>query len=303
MTLIDQILVISKQPPVFGPILYAVIVFFILSVTKPVYQKFKRSRSGFGTVFNSMTGKPIDLARVRLVDIHGLTVTSAVTDSYGHYRLTGSPGEYTLDVLKPNFTSPSIFLKDRLHCKKFDNVISSQRIRIKDYGIITKDIPLDPINNTSAQSPVFSKHLLISDNAQFIIFYTGLIYALYPVFYPTHIAAWPIFALHITISLYRVASFRPSKPQFGTITDAQTGEPIERVIIRLFDASFNKILNTQITSPKGRYAFLVNKGSYYMTLQKEGYKPVRLNFPNITKDSYPLATNVNLKAIIETETI
>jgi hypothetical protein len=296
MTIIEQILELCEQAPVYGPVLYAFLIYITFTATRPVYQKFKRNRSGFGTVFNSMTGKPIDLARVRLVDIHGLTVTSAVTDSYGHYRLTGSPGEYMLDVLKPNFKSPSIFLKDRQRCKKFDNVISSQRIKIKDYGIITKDIPLDPINQTTAKSPIFNRKLLLSDNIQMVIFYSSLAYFIYPFLYPSHIGAWPIFVLQIGASIYRIANFRPGKPQYGTIIDGQSGIPLERVIIRLFDASFNKILNTQITSSKGRYAFLVNKGSYYMTLQKEGYKPVRLNFPNITKDSYPLATNVKLKS-------
>jgi hypothetical protein len=296
MTILQQIIEICKQPPVYGPVLYAIFVYITFTITKPVYQKFKRSHSGFGTVFNSMTGKPIDLARVRLVDIHGLTVTSAVTDSYGHYRLTGSPGEYTLDVLKPNYTSPSIFLKDRLRCRKYDNVISSQKIKIRDYGIITKDIPLDPISETSLKSPIFNKKILLSDNAQFVILYLSLIFVLYPILHPSYIATWPIFICQLGVSVYRIANFRPAKPQFGTISDTQTNEALEKVIIRLFDASFNRILNTQITSSKGRYAFLVNKGSYYMTLQKEGYKPIRLNFPNITKDSYPLATNVKMKS-------
>lgn len=293
MPIKDQIIQSLLQPAVYGPMIYAALLWITLSITKPVYTKFKRTRSGFGTIFNSMTGKPIDLARIRLVDIHGLTTTSAVTDSYGHYRLTGSPGEFTIDALKPGYSFPSIFLKERLHCRLYDNVISSQKIKIKDYGIITKDIPLDPIN-AIGRSSVFNKRFTLSDNTQFFIFYLSILFVLYPILLPTHIAAWPILIVQLGFTGYRIVSFRPSKPQFGTITDAQTKEPIEQVVIRLFDAPFNKILNTQITSSKGRYAFLVNKGSYYITLQKEGYRPVRLNFPNITKDSYPLAANVRM---------
>jgi len=91
--------------------------------------------------------------------------------------------------------------------------------------------------------------------------------------------------------------FSPGKPPYGTITDAKSGKPIPKVVIRLFDAKFNKLLTTQITSDKGRYAMLVNRGAYYMTMKAEGYKQVRLNFPNITKDSYPLATNVKMKNV------
>lgn len=284
-----------RQPTVFGPLTFAAFSTFVVLITHPAYAKFNRSKSGFGTVFHSITGKPVDLARIRLVDIHGLTVTSAVTDKYGHYRLTGIPGEYTVDVLKPGYAFPSVFLKEYKRSKMYDNVLSSQKIKIKDYGIITKNIPLDPLNESLKSSKVFSRWFILSDNVQLSISYLSILFVLYPILAPTHYLAWAIFAIHFGILFYRIVNFRPGKPQFGTITDAQTHEPIEQTVIRLFDAPFNKILNTQITSAKGRYAFLVNKGSYYMTLQKEGYKPVRLNFPNITKDSYPLATDVKMK--------
>lgn len=284
-----------KQPNVFGPIFFTALSGIVLTISHPVQAKFNRSKSGFGTVFNSMNGKPVDLARIRLVDIHGLTVASAVTDRSGHYRLTGLPGEFTVDVLKPNYIFPSIFLKEFRRSKMYENVLSSQKIKIKDYGIITKNIPIDPINETNRYSKIFSRWLIISDNVQLLISYLSIFFVLYPILYPTHYFAWLILAIHLFVIFYRIVNFRPGKPQFGTIADAQDGSPIEKVVIRLFDASFNKILNTQITSIKGRYAFLVNKGSYYMTLQKEGYKPVRLNYPNITRDSYPLATNVKMK--------
>lgn len=284
-----------QQPSIFGPLIFAAFSAATLSITHRVYAKFNRSKSGFGTVFHSVTGKPIDLARIRLVDIHGLTVTSAVTDRYGHYRLTGIPGEFTVDVLKPGYVFPSVYLKAYKRSKLYENVLSSQKIKIKDYGIITKNIPMDPAGESPRSSRVFSRWLILSDNAQLSISYLSIFFVLYPILIPSHTVAWIIFAIHLIILMHRVFTFKPGKPQFGTVTDTASGAAIEQVIIRLFDASFNKILNTQITSPKGRYAFLVNKGSYYMTLQKEGYKPVRLNFPNITKDSYPLATNVRMK--------
>jgi hypothetical protein len=286
-----------QQPPVFGPIVFALFSWATLYISHPVHSKFKRSKSGFGTVFDAISGKGIDLARIRLVDLHGLTVASAVTDKYGHYRLSGIPGEFTVDVLKPGYHFPSVFLKAASRSKMYDNVISSQKIKIKDYGIITKNIPLDQIGETRRRSKVFSRWIVISDNIQFAISYLSLFCILYPLFAPTHIGAWIILMVHCSIVGDRIMNFRPAKPQFGTVTDTDTREPIDRAIIRLYDASFNKILNTQVTSPKGRYAFLVNQGSYYMTLQKEGYKSIRLNIPNITKDSYPLATDVRMKKI------
>lgn len=282
--------------PFLQPTLFAGILGTLLAMTGEVYAKFKRHRSGYGTIFHSVNGKPVDLARIRLVDTHGLTVASAVTDAYGHYRLTAAPGEYVVDVLKPGYVFPSFFLKQHRRSKMYDNVLSSSRIKIKDYGIITKNIPIDPVEGMSTHSKVFRRWIVLSDNVQLAIAYASPVFAtIYPLASKKPLIPWLIYAVFVLITLWRIVTFQPGKPAYGTVKDAKSGEPITRVVIRLFDAQFNKVLNTQITSPKGRYAFLVNRGSYYMTLQKAGYKPVRLNYPNITKDSYPLATNVQMK--------
>ncbi len=291
-----SIIAFMLQPTIIHPLIFTGMLGIVLVITRPVYAKFKRNRSGYGIVFHSLNGKPIDLARIRLVDTHGLTVASAVTDAYGHYRLVTAPGEYTVDVLKKDFVFPSIFLKQNRRSTMYDNVLASSRIKIRDYGIITKNIPIDPSEGMTSRSRVFRRWIILSDNAQLVIAFTSAIVAIaYPIIFPKSIVLWLIYIAFISIVVYRLITFRPGKPAYGTVNDVQTNEPITRVIIRLFDAQFNKLLSTQVTSPKGRYAFLVNRGSYYMTLQKEGYKTLRLNYPNITKDSYPLAANVRMK--------
>lgn len=294
-------IVAIHDPGTYGPIAYAGVLVFLFIITSRVYAKFSKSKSGFGTVFNSITGKPIDLARVRLIDIHGLTVASAVTDEYGHYRLTGMPGEFMIAVSKPGFVFPSIFLKSANKSKKFENIIRSQKIKIRDYGIITKNIPMDPLQGMKNRSKVFSRWIVLSDNAQIVISVaTPLIAWIYP-FISGQWIHWLFFTIYTVANLLRIISFRPAKPQFGTVKDAQTGKPLERVILRLFDSKFNRVLNTQVTTAKGRYAFLVNQGSYYMALKKDGYRTLRINFPDITKNSYPLATDVQMKPSIENE--
>ncbi len=293
---LNQILDLLIQPDVFGSVVFIFILCLILRITKPVYVKFKRRKSGFGTVFNSVTGKPVDLARIRLVDEHGLTVASAVTDNYGHYRLTVMPGEYTVEVTKPGFVFPSAFVKARKISTTYYSILPARRIRIKDHGIVTKNIAVDPTDGMKKRSKVFKSGIVLNDNLLLAIAYISpFVAGIYPFLRRTSIALWAILAAYIVVLTYRLTHFTPGKPAYGVITDAKTGEPLERVVVRLFDGKFNKVLYTQITSVKGRYAFLVNRGAYYMTLKKEGYKPIRLNFPNITKDSYPLATNVKMK--------
>ncbi|MBD3251312.1 hypothetical protein GF380_02450 [Candidatus Uhrbacteria bacterium] len=296
--LADLIIGYVAQPRVYGLFIYVTILVIALQLTDDVYIKFKRRKSGFGTVFNSVTGKPVDLARVRLVDVHGLTVTSAVTDKYGHYRLTVTPGEYTVDVTKPGFVFPSVFLKNHKHSKTYVNVLPTHRIKIKDHGIITVNIPIDPVEGMRKRSRVFRKWMVLSDNVQLVIAYASpIVFMAYPLINPARILPWLAYGVYVSLILYRLTHFTPGKPPYGTITDLKSGKPIPKVVIRLFDAKFNKLLTTQITSDKGRYALLVNRGAYYMTMKADGYKQVRLNFPHITKDSYPLATDVKMKQV------
>jgi hypothetical protein len=293
---LNQLMNFLVRPDVFGPILFTLALMLVLRLTKPVYVKFKRRKTGFGTVFDAVTGKPIDLARIRLVDEHGLTTASAVTDKAGHYRLAATPGEYMVDVTKPGFTFPSAFVKARKISRTYDNVLPSSRIKIKDYGIVTKNIALDPTEGKKKRSNVFKTGIVLGDNLQLAIAYASpFVAGLYPYLIRTSIAPWIVYGAYVVLLVYRLTHFTPAKPPFGIIADAKTGKPLGRVVVRLFDGKFNKLLKTEKTSEKGRYAFLVNRGAYYMTLQKEGYKKMRLNFPNITKDSYPLATNVKMK--------
>jgi hypothetical protein len=302
MSDIGRLIGMLMQPRIFGPVIYAAALCLILRVTKAVYVKFKRRKTGYGIIFNSVTGKPIDLANIRLIDVHGAAAASAVTDALGHYRLTVSPGEYEVEISKTGFTFPSVFLKKRLVSKTYDNVLPSRRIKIKDHGIITKNIAVDPPEGTAGRSRVFRRGFVLDDNLQLIMAYASPFAALiYPLIQKTSAAAWSIFGVFTAVICYRLTNFLPGKPAYGVITDAETGEPVERAVARLFDAKFNKLLRTEVTSAKGRYAFLVNRGSYYMTLKKEGYRPVRLNFPHITKDSYPLATDVKMKPVASSQ--
>jgi hypothetical protein len=279
---------------------------FCYRITLPVYLKFKRHKEGCGTVFRSDTGEPVDLARIRLADTHGITVTTAVTDKQGHYRLVVSPGEYVVDVTKEGFVFPSRYLSAAERSVTYDNVIPSSRVRIKDHGIVTKNIPVDPIRPARSRSKVFRRRIVLGENVQWLIAWASP-WAAFAVPLFAGMAGVPLVLAWGTAVAYAAAmgrrfiSFKPGRGAYGTVRDAHTGVPLDRVVIRLFDAKFNKQLQTLTTSEKGRYAFLVNAGSYYIRMNKDGYKTVQLNFPNIAKESYPLATDVRMKRSLGAE--
>lgn len=54
-------------------------------------------------------------------------------------------------------------------------------------------------------------------------------------------------------------------------------EPISRVVVRVFDSMYNKLVDTAVTDRKGRYAVLVGPSKYYTTYEKEGFEKKQSN--------------------------
>lgn len=277
---------------------YAAFLLVLLFVTRPAYLAFRRKRSGYGAVFNSVTGIPEPLVSVRLKDLHGQVVGTAVTDRVGRYRLLAHKGEYIVDVTKAGFAFPSAYLGKGRHSTVYDNLLPTRHVIVQDHGVITKNIPIDPVAD-AGRSRIFRWRPHLGKNTQVAIGFLGPVAAfVIPWFLmKTSVAAWAAFVVYAAVSLKRLLSFKPAAPPFGAIRDAQTGRPLERAVVRIFDASNNKVLETQVTSPKGRYAFMVRHGAYYVVVQKPGYRSVRLNFPRIAKDGFLLVRDVPVRQL------
>ena len=56
--------------------------------------------------------------------------------------------------------------------------------------------------------------------------------------------------------------------QYGVILDSEKKEPLDKVVVRIFDAVYNKLVDTKVTDRKGRYASLVGPSKYYVTYER-----------------------------------
>ncbi len=291
--MLEDALIRLLTPDVLGHIVYAVVLLVILLLSEPVYLAFRKRRAGFGVVFNSHTGNPEPLVTVRLVTPgnDGRTVSTVVTDRDGRYRLMAHPGEYLVDVKKEGFRFPSKFLKEK--SSVYDNILPSARIIIKDHGVITKNIPLDPLV-TKGRSKVFRGGIHLSKTAQYALAYASpFLLVWYPKLHGTA-AAWIMFSLYVAVIMYRMFTYKPAEPAFGTVIDALSRQPVEQAIVRILSTKFNKLLETQVTGPRGRYAFVVQPGSYYLLIKKAGYRSLRINYPAIKKNGFILAKDATL---------
>ena len=97
---------------------------------------------------------------------------------------------------------------------------------------------------------------------------SALSFALYPTFAMAaftagHVAMYQIFR--------RLGIPKPPK-NWGKIFDAKTKKPLGRAIVRIFDQKFNRLLETQVTDMRGRYAFLVGQNTYDLTADLKGFE-------------------------------
>ncbi|MEW6608468.1 MAG: carboxypeptidase regulatory-like domain-containing protein, partial [bacterium] len=58
---------------------------------------------------------------------------------------------------------------------------------------------------------------------------------------------------------------------WGMIYDSRTKKPISLAIVRMFSKSTHRLIETRVTDRKGRLGFLVQPGTYYLTVTKPNY--------------------------------
>ncbi|MEN9557688.1 MAG: hypothetical protein RL141_57 [Candidatus Parcubacteria bacterium] len=273
---------------------FATLLLAFLSVCRPAYLAFRRSRAGYGVVFDSITGIPESLVSIRLITPQGQLVSTAVSDKHGRYRLLARPGQYVVEVAKDGYTFPSKYLKQ--HSSIYENILPSAKVIIKEYGMITKSIPLDPIESVG-RSKVFGRRIHVGKRTQYLLAYASpFVFVIYPLWSGAWVA-WGMFWAYVGVVLYRLFTHKPGQPAFGIITDRDSHEVVPRAVVRIFDARVNKLLETQVTGPRGRYAFVVRPGSYYVTIEKPGYRRTRINFPEIKQDAFTLAKDIHISRV------
>jgi hypothetical protein len=81
---------------------------------------------------------------------------------------------------------------------------------------------------------------------------------------------WPQ-VIYLISHLMQLLGIRRKRQPWGTVFNSQTGQPIPYAIVKIFDKEYNRLLETAVTGSAGRFGFLVQKGTYYLTVTKSGY--------------------------------
>ena len=250
------------------------VLYFRFLFTQPLLLLSRKRRKGWGMAYNAFTKMPADLALVRIIDKStGKVVQSQMTDRNGRYQFLTKPGEYVLEVSKPNFTFPAQHLVGRTEDGKMMDLYTGGLVHTTENAPVSYNLPLDPggVSQTSSEILKDIRKKRIAN----ILGAAGLgLTAVSFIISPT-VVVGAFFAAHVvSYAVFRRLAL-PRKPKtWATITDAETGAPIGQAIVRVFDTQYNKLLDSQVTDAKGRYSFLVGENQYYLMVEKMGYAPI-----------------------------
>ena len=257
--------------------------------TQPLLLLQRRKRKGWGVVYNSLTKNPIDLAYVRLVDVStGRIVRTKITDGLGRFAFFVGKGRYKLEASKDKFDFPSEVVKDSKADGRYGEIYHSEEIVVEaDAHRVSPNIPLDPAEVVEASVRKMMAKAIMR-KVQFAISLTGIALAIVSIAIVPSPKTFFILCAHIALFfLIRRLAFPPKPRTWGTIYGAVQKKPLHYAVARIFDTEYNKLLDTQLTDAKGRYAFLASQRKYYVTYEKKGYEKKKSGEFDLTSKKEP----------------
>jgi len=234
----------------------------------------RRKQKKWGVVYNGFTKHPIDLATVRLLDAKtGTVIRSQVTDMQGRYFFAAPVGEYRIEIAKEGFEGFCEHLRNVEEDSRYTHLYHGETIRVEEEGQqVNFNVPIEPAGTTKTTTKIIRDKAKMT--IRFVVSIMGLIASI--VSFIISPAWWIalLIVLHIFFYLlfYRIG-YKKLPDTFGKILSHMTQKPLGKVVIRVFDATYNKLVDTVVSDRKGRYAVLLGPSTYYATYEKPSYEP------------------------------
>lgn len=260
--------------------------------TQPLLLLRRRKRTQWGTVYNALSKRPIDLAIVRLLDAaSGRVVQTRITDAQGRYSFFVKPGTYRLQAVKQGFRFPTQYLaKDREDGALID-LYHGELIEVTQSGaLVAANIPVDPdeVIEKTPKKMAAEKRFRVFQRVGASV---GLIASLGSLILSPGWLTGGFFLLQVlTFGLfYRLAA--ASKPKdWGIVYDGSSKRGLGQTVVRIFDKRFHKLLETQITDKEGKYAFFAGPNVYMLMADKAGYEAYHSPDLDLTQAKNPVVS-------------
>lgn len=230
----------------------------------------------WGTVYDATTKQPLDPAYVILYNEQDEEVASAITDADGRYGFVVEPGIYYLSAQKTHYAFPSRMMNGKQKDDLYDDLYYGEKFEVKEDGnVITKNIPLDPVEEdwNEEEKRDMGKNIFsfFSRNDRFfvrltnILFVVGFAFSVYAMIVSPVLWNYIVFAVYILMIILFVVGFAPVTS--GKVTEK--GKPLPYAILRIFNAYLNKEMARKVLDEDGNYFVLVKRGEYYVTVERK----------------------------------
>lgn len=246
----------------------------------------RKKKDRWGIVVDSDLGNPIAGAVVQVFDskFNQLKETG-VTGPDGQFGFLMPPGQYYIiashaDFVFPATKKPPTVLRDR------ERIYGGEEFTITDQDaehIPHFVVPMDREEKVSAlrarSARYFERIIAFLDRIGFVLLFVGAgINTYLLLMQPSKLNLFfevlyiVLFALKIYVLLFHQRGV-------GTVLDATTHRQLDLAIIRVYQASSNRIVQTRVTNKHGYFFLLVPKGVYVVSVSKAGYETLVL--PNV----------------------
>ena len=84
------------------------------------------------------------------------------------------------------------------------------------------------------------------------------------------------------------------KRDWGMVADRDNRKPLSATVVRIFESTFNKLVDQQVTNNRGQYGFLVSGGRFYLTYSKSGYQEKQSEIVDFTGNETRRALDLNV---------
>jgi hypothetical protein len=236
--------------------------YFFFFFTQPLALLERRRAKRWGMVINALSRLPVDLAVIRLLDAAtGKIIRTRVTDRHGRYIFVVPTGTYKVEVVKNGYKTLGA-----------TGVDSASLVLTPENGVIAKDLYLEP-GDPDKQAQNFDRQRvgrMLKHGVALVSTVAALFsFAIIPNFWTAG-----NLGVHVLLVLMIERLVLTKKiGKAGMIKDAR-GKAV-RATVRLFETTYNKLVETFITDASGRFVFLVGPNKYYVVAETPGLGAVK----------------------------
>ncbi len=241
--------------------------------TQPALLFGRRKRKAWGTVYDSLSKLPVDLAIVRLLDAKtGARVKTAATDVEGRFSFLVQEGKYVLEVAKVGYRFPSELIVDMKTDGRFENVYDGGTVEIGEEGaLLTPSVPVDPKQVEADAKAVVRKSQLKKVRLAVAVV-SPAVGVMSLIIAPTLLTGLLLLAQLIAYKLFKRLAVVKEPKKWGFVYEKGFGRPLPKAVLRIFALPYHKLVETQVSDSRGRYHFRVGSGKFYLTATKPGFE-------------------------------